>query len=77
MLFKIVFEKQIRVFDCKEAPSISAIHTFIKRSFPHLKNYAIYYLDEDHDQITLESETDLNIYLSEDNKKPKIYIQKM
>jgi hypothetical protein len=74
MLFKIVLEKQIRVFDCKEKPSIALIHAFILKTFPRLKAYAIHYLDEDNDQIVLETDLDLNILLTADNKKPKIFI---
>ncbi len=75
MLFKIVLQKQIRVFDCREEPSLIAIHFFIRKSFPALNNYTLYYLDEDQDQISLETDADLNIYLSEKHKKPKIFIQ--
>jgi hypothetical protein len=74
MLFKIVLDKQIRAFDCRDSPSIHAIHAFIGKTFPKLKNYSIYYLDEDEDQIVLETESDLNIYLTGDNKKSKIFI---
>lgn len=63
MLFKIVLEKQIRVFDCKETPSLELIHIFIHKTFPHLKKYSLYYLDEDHDQISLEDDADLKLYI--------------
>jgi hypothetical protein len=63
------------VFDCKDAPSLIAIHLFIRKSFPALTHYALYYLDEDEDHISLETDADLNIYLSENHKKPKIFIQ--
>ena len=63
MLFKIVLEKQIRVFDCKETPSLELIHIFIRKAFPHLKKYSLYYLDEDQDQISLEDDADLKLYI--------------
>lgn len=74
MLFKIVLEKQIRVFDCKETPTIKLIHAFIAKTFSQIKGYAIYYLDEDNDHIVLETDSDLNILLSNGNNKPKIFI---
>lgn len=63
------------MFECKEAPSLEAIHNFIRKSFPNLKHYSLYYLDEDEDRISLEADSDLNIYLAENQKKPKIFIQ--
>lgn len=63
------------MFDCKETASLEAIHLFIRKSFPNIKHYALYYLDEDEDRISLEADADLNIYLAENHKKPKIFIQ--
>ncbi len=74
MLLKIVFEKQIRILDCGTTPSINLIHTFIRKSFTKVKTYTLHYLDGDQDQITLETDDDLKVYLEETNKKPKIYV---
>ena len=74
MLLKIVFEKQIRILDCGTTPSIDLIHTFIRKSFTKVKSYSLHYLDADQDQITLENDEDLKVYLEETNKKPKIYV---
>lgn len=75
MLFKVVLGNQIRVFDCKEAPSMALIHAFLAKSFRLIKGYSLYYIDDDQDHIALETDSDLSIYLIENNKKPKIYIK--
>ena len=74
MLFKVVLGKEIRLFNCAETPTIQLIYAFINKVYPHVKKYSVYYLDEDNDQIVLESDLDLNVLLSGDNKKPKIFM---
>jgi len=55
MLLKIVFGNQIRLFDCKQTLTLANLHTFVKKTFPHLGSYQLYYLDEENDEIVLES----------------------
>ena len=53
MLLKIVLGNQIRLFDCKDTLTLEALHAFIDKTFSNLKNYSLYYFDEDNDQIIL------------------------
>jgi hypothetical protein len=50
------------------------IHSFIRKSFTKVKSYSLHYLDDDEDQITLDTDEDLKVYLQETNKKPKIFV---
>jgi len=45
MLLKIVLDKQIRLFECKDALTLESLHAFVSKTFPHLNNYSLYYLD--------------------------------
>lgn len=74
MLFKIVLGEQIRVYDSKGEPSLQELHTFIGKIFPKVTRYCLWYSDEDGDQISLDSEADLVLYL-EQCKKPKVFIR--
>ena len=49
MLVKIVLDKQIRIFDCKETLTLENLTNFIKKAFPNLRNYSLFYLDEEND----------------------------
>ena len=53
MLLKIVLGNQIRLFDCKDTLKLEALHAFIDKTFSNLKNYSLYYFDEENDQIIL------------------------
>ena len=53
MLYKIVLDNQIRVFDCKEELTLEALVHYVKKTFPGLTAFSFYYIDEDGDQITL------------------------
>lgn len=53
MLFKIVVNKQTRVFDCKEELTIEALRDFVRKSFPKMASFSFYYIDDDQDYITL------------------------
>jgi hypothetical protein len=74
MLFKIVLGEQIRVYDSKGQASLQELHSFIGKIFPKLTRYCLWYSDEDGDQISLDNEADLVLYL-EQCKKPKIFIK--
>ena len=63
MLFKIVLDKQIRIFDCKETLTLEALTSYVKKSFPHLGTKTFYYVDEDGDHIILETKEDISVYL--------------
>ncbi len=63
MLFKIVLDKQIRIFDCKETLTLEALTSYVKKSFPHLGPFSFYYVDEDRDHIILETKEDISVYL--------------
>lgn len=63
MLLKIVLNNQIRLFDCKETLTLEGLHDFIKKAFPHLANYSLYYFDDENDQIILETKEDVGVYL--------------
>ncbi len=77
MLLKIVLDNQIRLFDCKDTLTLEGLHNFIKKAFPHLANYSLYYFDEENDQIILETKEDVGVYLESFDKKPKIHIRKI
>lgn len=53
MLIKIVLDTQIKLFDCKQTLTLELIHGFVRSNFSKLKNYTLYYLDNDGDQIIL------------------------
>jgi hypothetical protein len=53
MLLKIVLGNQIRLFDCKDTLTLEALYAFIDKTFSNLKNYSLYYFDEENDQIIL------------------------
>ena len=75
MLYKIVVDSQIRLFDCKEALTLEALKAFVEKTFPKLGPCSFYYIDEDEDQIMLESKEDVDVFLDYGQKKPKIYVR--
>lgn len=45
MLYKIVLDNQIRIFDCKEELTLEALIHYVKKTFPELPIFSFYYID--------------------------------
>ena len=75
MLYKIVFGTQIRILDCKDTLTLETLREFVHKSYPKLEKYYFYYIDEEGDEIVLESGEDIAVLLEIEVKKPKIYIK--
>jgi hypothetical protein len=55
MLYKLVVNKQIRMLDTKETLTLETLHEFVTKTFPHLKRFSFYYIDEEEDHINLDT----------------------
>ena len=75
MLYKIVFGTQIRILDSKDTLTLETLREFVHKSYPKLEKYYFYYIDEEGDEIVLESGEDIAVLLEIEVKKPKIYIK--
>ena len=45
MLYKIVLDNQIRIFDCKGELTLEALIHYVKKTFPELPVFSFYYID--------------------------------
>ena len=75
MPYKIVVDKQIRLFDPKENLTLETLTQFVLKSFPKIRSPSFHYIDQDGDKIILETKEDVLVYLEYDTKKPKIYVE--
>jgi hypothetical protein len=76
MIFKIALGKQIHLINSQDKLKLQQLFTFIPTVFKNLPSrYALTYLDEDGDEITLKEQYDYDILLSSGFKTAKIFIK--
>lgn len=55
---------------------MEALTSYVTKLYPHLSSFSFYYIDEEGDQIILESKDDIHAYLEISSKRPKIYVKR-
>jgi PB1 domain len=76
MIFKIALGKQIHLINSQDKLKLQQILTFIPTIFKNLpRRYALTYLDEDGDEITLKEQDDYDVLLSSGLKTARILIR--
>ncbi len=77
MFLKLAFGKEIHILN-KENPTLEQIYDFINGKFKKVpKRYTLTYIDEDDDEITINNEDDVKVFLQLKAKSVKIYIKEM
>lgn len=76
MIFKVALGKQIHLINSQDKLKLQQILAFIPTIFKNLpRRYALTYLDEDGDEITLKEQDDYDVLLSSGLKTAKILIR--
>ena len=78
MFFKVVYNKEVHIYNPKDNCSYILFRNYIKEAFKKLPaKYQLYYIDEENDEVTLSNEQDFKIMAETSNKTVKIYIKEV
>jgi hypothetical protein len=76
MLFKVVNDKEIHIIKSHNAQTLEELSNSIPLLFKQCpRSFYLAYIDEDGDEITLETESDYNILLRNGYKSAKILLK--
>jgi hypothetical protein len=76
MLFKVINDKEIHIIKSQSVQTLQELRNCVPQIFKqHPLNFYLAYIDEDGDEITLETDSDYNILIKTGQKNAKILIK--
>lgn len=76
MFFKLIFNKEVHIYNPKDKASIKALTAYVHTAFKSLPSkFQFCYLDDENDEITLSTDNDFKIMMETSNKVVKIFIK--
>ena len=77
MIIKVVCGEQIRLLESKDKLTLTVLKHFVEGAFPTMKSYYFYYIDQEGDEIVMETDEDMEMFLGEAKKIPKVGVREV